>query len=73
MGASLVEKSSDFSWGYVSENASEDVPDSIGLMMYYDRSSGQSKDTIRVADSMVLSAGVSAYNEAIASYNAAVD
>lgn len=59
-------------WFVDSSNAATEIPDSIGSVLYYDRSTGQSRDTMRSVDSSWVIAGFGGWNTAVEKYNAAV-
>lgn len=60
------------SWLRRGTNAVDDIPNSIGTLLYYDRSTGQAADTVRSTDSMNIIDGFTGWNDAVAKYNSAV-
>lgn len=52
-------------------NAADNEPNSIGTAIYYEQSTGQTKEAIRSVDSLWISRSIAAYNGAVTAFNTA--
>lgn len=57
-----VMEAATYTWGVLTGNAVAEIPNSIGNVVYYERSTGQSSNTKRVVDSSWIMNGFAGYN-----------